>query len=88
VTADEIRHTEGWFALPSAYDLGKAALDELVAWADAHAANLQRNEATTRLHLIDRLLGEVLGWAREHIRAEESAGTGRIDYASVAMGPS
>jgi hypothetical protein len=67
--------------LPSAYDRGKAALDELVAWADAHAFDLNRNEATTRLHLIDRLLGEVLGWAREHIRAEEPAGTGRIDYA-------
>jgi hypothetical protein len=38
------------------YDAGKAALDDLIEWADTHVRPDGRNEATTRLHLIDRFL--------------------------------
>ncbi|MBO0879263.1 MAG: hypothetical protein J2P17_02550, partial [Mycobacterium sp.] len=65
----------------SDYDLGKAALDALIDWAEIHATEAKRNEATTRLHLINHLLMEVLRWDRSTIRAEEPAGSGRIDYA-------
>lgn len=66
--------------MPSGYDQGKEALDELIQWAEANDAGDARNEATTRLHLIDTLLMGVLGWPKSQIRAEEPAGTGRIDY--------
>ncbi|TDC62409.1 hypothetical protein E1200_25825 [Actinomadura sp. GC306] len=72
--------------MPSFYDLGKASLDELIAWTELHAAGDDRNEATTRLHLIDQLLVEVLRWPRESIKCEEPAATGRIDYALGAPG--
>ena len=67
--------------MPSNYDRGKAALETLIEWADAHAIGEKRNEATTRLHLIDGLLLNVLQWPTSDIKAEEPAGTGRIDYA-------
>jgi hypothetical protein len=72
--------------LPSIYDQGKAALDDLIEWADANAVDDSRNEATTRLHLIDRLLIDVLRWPVASIQAEEPAGTGRIDYALGSPG--
>lgn len=72
--------------MPSAYDQGIAALDHLIEWADANALGESRNEATTRLHLIDHLLEDVLGWQRASIRAEEPAGSGRIDYALGSPG--
>ncbi len=77
---------ESRFALPSSYDLGKAALDDLIRWADAHATGDQRNEATTRLHLIDSLLMDVLRWPKSTVKAEEPSGAGRIDYALGAPG--
>jgi hypothetical protein len=40
----------------------------------------QRNEATTRLHFIDDLLIEVLGWPREEVRAEISHEGVYADY--------
>ncbi|GAA2507432.1 hypothetical protein GCM10023100_41990 [Actinocorallia cavernae] len=67
--------------MSSIYDSGKSALDELIEWAEANAVGDKRNEATTRLHLIDKLLIDVLRWPRASIRAEEKAGTGWIDYA-------
>jgi hypothetical protein len=63
------------------YERGKAALDNLIEWADAHATGNARNEATTRLHLINTLLIDVLRWPKSAVRAEERAGTGWIDYA-------
>ncbi len=67
--------------MPDTYDQGKAALDALILWAEANADGSQRNEATTRLHLINELLQSVLQWPKTAIRAEEPAGTGFIDYA-------
>ncbi len=67
--------------LSDSYDQGKAALDALILWAEANADGPKRNEATTRLHLIDELLREVLQWPKAAIRAEEPAGSGFIDYA-------
>lgn len=72
--------------MPGSYDQGKAALDALIDWADANATGEKRNEATTRLHLIDGLLLEVLRWPKAAVRAEEPSGTGRIDYALGAPG--
>lgn len=72
--------------MSSIYDLGKAALDELIESADSDMPSSLRDEATTRLHLIDRLLVEVLRWPRADIRAEEPAGSGRIDYALGSPG--
>ena len=70
--------------LPTDYDAGKTALDALLSWADAHAVGADRNEATTRLHLIDGLLEDVLQWDKASIRCEEPAGSGRVDYACGA----
>lgn len=67
--------------LSDSYDQGKAALDALITWAEANADGPRRNEATTRLHLIDELLRAVLQWPKAAIRAEEPAGSGFIDYA-------
>jgi GTPase SAR1 family protein len=67
--------------LSDSYDQGKAALDALILWAEANADGPKRNEATTRLHLIDELLRGVLQWPKAAIRAEEPAGSGFIDYA-------
>src|SRR5450759_2415421 len=66
--------------LPAEYDQGKASLDALIDWEDANAQGAKRNEATTRLHLIDQLLIEVLRWPRHVVRVEEPSGSGRIDY--------
>ncbi|MBW2735201.1 MAG: hypothetical protein JRH20_22695 [Deltaproteobacteria bacterium] len=38
------------------------------------------NEACTRMHLIDPVLTKVLGWPLQNIKAEVSAGKGRVDY--------
>lgn len=42
------------------YEHGKASLDRLIEWW-AEAGSADRNEATTRLHLINELLVDVLG---------------------------
>lgn len=67
--------------LPDSYDRGKEALDALILWAEANADGPKRNEATTRLHLINELLEDVLQWPKAVIRAEEPSGSGFIDYA-------
>ncbi len=41
----------------------------------------QRNEATTRLQLIDRLFFECLGWSRDEVVLEEPHGREYADYA-------
>jgi hypothetical protein len=52
----------------------------LVNWANEHVTDASRNEATTRLHLIDRLLFECLGWEREDCVAEEQYAGQYADY--------
>lgn len=61
------------------YEDGKQALDQLIAWYDEQPPE-SRNEATTRLHLIDTLLMDVLGWPKEEIEAEEAYGGEYTDY--------
>ncbi|HWS38428.1 MAG TPA: hypothetical protein VN408_37540 [Actinoplanes sp.] len=73
--------------MPTEYDTGEAALDELIQWAEANVRAGGFNEADTRLHLIDRLLVEVLRWPRPAIHTEQPSGTGRIDYLLGNPGP-
>ncbi len=63
------------------YESGKAALAELAAWNEKHVTKRQRNEATTRLHLINTLLLDVLGWPKEDCEAEQSHEGQYVDYA-------
>src|SRR5262249_51558795 len=62
------------------YEQGKAALDELMQWADENSEGIRRNEATTRLHLIDRLLTTVLAWPIAEIEAEHAHDSEYLDY--------
>jgi hypothetical protein len=64
----------------TAYEDGKAALDRLTEWYEDQPDVLDRNQATTRLHLIDTLLTDVLGWPKEEIVAEEAFGGEYVDY--------
>jgi hypothetical protein len=63
------------------YEDGKAALDRLIAWYEEHVGEADRNEATTRLHLINSLLNDVLGWPTEQTAAEERFNGQYVDYA-------
>lgn len=63
------------------YERAKAALDDLIDWADQQGREIARNEATTRLHLINQLLQSVLGWPLEETEAEEALGGEYVDYA-------
>jgi hypothetical protein len=56
-------------------------MEKLIAWARANAPDLRRNEADTRLHLIDQLLFDCLGWHREDCHAEEQFNGTYADYA-------
>jgi hypothetical protein len=62
------------------YEAGKAALDQLITWYDEHAHDLDRNEDTTRFHLIDVLLRDVLAWPVEEITTEEAHDGKYLDY--------
>ncbi len=62
------------------YEDGKKNLGELVIWADENTDKRSQNEATTRLHLIDRLFFECLDWEREDCTAEERVNGNYIDY--------
>jgi hypothetical protein len=64
----------------SEFEDAKASLDALIAWWSADGES-KRNEATTRLHLIDALLVDVLRWPKEEIIAEQSHGGTYADYA-------
>lgn len=66
--------------VPTEYDLAKQSLAALSAWAEANDVGNARNEATTRLHLIDEFIQNILLWDKVLIRTEQPAGTGRIDY--------
>ncbi|HEY3245709.1 MAG TPA: hypothetical protein VGM03_20380 [Phycisphaerae bacterium] len=60
------------------YEEGRQRLHEFVRWYSNHAGG--RNEATTRLHLIDRLFFDCLGWLREDATLEEADGQEYADY--------
>ena len=65
--------------MSSEYESGKGSLKGLCSWYTDHEAN--RNEATTRLHLIDELLFQVLGWdKRADCIVEERLDNTYTDY--------
>src|SRR4051812_11784700 len=62
------------------FETARDRLDAIAAqWAASGSQD--RNEATTRLHLIDELLTGALGWQKSHVRCEHSHGTTYADYA-------
>ena len=64
--------------MESEYDLCYKNLISLIDWYETN--KIKRNEATTRLHLIDTVLYECLGWNREDIQAEEPYDDEYADY--------
>jgi GTPase SAR1 family protein len=63
------------------YEQCESNFADLVAWYGAHAGS--RNEATTRLHLIDRLIFDCLGWSRDQVIAEDRLAGQYADYTFV-----
>jgi len=63
------------------FEQGKSEMERLVKWASSNYFGLKRNEADTRLHLIDKLLFDCLGWTREDCHAEERYEGKFTDYA-------
>jgi hypothetical protein len=62
------------------FEQGRLQMEKLVCWAEANATALNRNEADTRLHLIDQLLFDCLAWRREDLHAEEAFEGTYTDY--------
>jgi hypothetical protein len=62
------------------FEVCKSAMEQLTNWAVLNVLEEGRNEATTRLHLIDRFLFECLGWAKEDCSSEESFEGTYTDY--------
>lgn len=58
----------------------KLNLAALLTWYKSSVTDHNRNEATTRLQLIDRLLFECLAWNKEDCVAEEPYGKEYTDY--------
>lgn len=68
--------------MSSGYNEGRIKLEELVAWYSTRQA--ERNEATTRLQLVDRLFFECLGWSKDDVIPEESQARAYADYTFLA----
>ena len=64
------------------YESCRGRLEDLIRWYSDRVG--QRNEATTRLHLIDTLFFECLGWSRQDATLEEAHGGQYADYAFSA----
>ena len=63
----------------SEYEAGRSNLESLVAWYESQGGD--RNEATTRLQLVDKLYFDCLGWERaEGIELEDSENGEYADY--------
>jgi hypothetical protein len=63
------------------FELAHEKMRDLADWAAEHLITpSSRNEATTRLHLIDRLLFECLGWERQECAAEDPYEGQYTDY--------
>src|SRR5579859_1686738 len=61
-----------------AYDAGLERMETLASAIDA--SHRERNEAATRLHLIDRLLFDCLGWSRDDADIEDEEQRTFADY--------
>lgn len=68
------------------YNEGEKNLRDLISWYSSNVNEQTRNEATTRLHLIDHLLFECLGWNREDCKTEERINGQYIDYSFYCPG--
>jgi predicted type IV restriction endonuclease len=66
--------------MPTDFEVSKSNLATLHEWSEKSVNDKNRNEADTRLHLIDRLLFECLGWEREDCFSEERYGGKYTDY--------
>lgn len=64
------------------YEQCRSNLEKLVLWYQDHVAD--RNEATTRLHLIDHLFMRCLAWTADDVIAEESHDGQYSDYTFLA----
>ena len=60
------------------YEESRQNLERLSTWYYENKG--KRNEATTRFHLIDRLLLECLGWNRDNITEEDNYNGEYTDY--------
>ena len=67
------------------YEESRARLAQLADFYRAHPGD--RNEATTRLQLIDRLFLECLGWSRQDVASEVSHEGAYADYTFSAPRP-
>jgi GTPase SAR1 family protein len=67
--------------MASDYSTCRDKIAELAEWYEHAAA--QRNEATTRLQLIDRLFFDCLGWSRDDVYLEEPYDGQYADYTFV-----
>jgi hypothetical protein len=64
--------------VPAEYETYWKAVAELASWYQDNTAS--RNEATTRLQLIDRIFFDCLGWDRNDVTAEEAQDGQYADY--------
>ncbi len=67
------------------YEIARANIQSLRDWHDQNVGS--RNEATTRLHLIDRLFFDCLAWDREETLLEEPHNGQFADYTFLAPRP-
>lgn len=63
----------------SRIDAAKTAFDLIKKYASENEREII-TESDARIHLIDRMLIEVLGWPRTGISTEQPAGSGFVDY--------
>lgn len=63
------------------FEQAKDNLKNLIQWYSQHVTNLTRNESTTRLHLINRIFFECLGWDIEDCKTEDRFDGQYADYA-------
>jgi integrase len=71
--------------MSEAYELARRNLEQFVSWYEANSS--ARNEATTRLQLIDRLFFECLGWSKNDVVLEEPHGGEYADYVFSLLRP-
>jgi len=66
--------------MASDFEWAQSNIEKLFEWAENNVSEKTRNEAATRLQLIDRLLFECLGWEREDCFPEERFEGTYTDY--------
>jgi hypothetical protein len=71
-------------AFPLDFEEAMSHMQALVAWAELNDAEQKRNEADTRLHLIDQLIFDCLNWRREDVHSEESFEGTYTDYSFLS----